>query len=113
MKTIWISTVVLLAFYANAKPGETYTLTGAEKSVTGIIKADMEQYPELYKGESLNSYISKFKKENRIWKRKLSPGDQWRFPDTIASVKAKNSADTKHLESQFSNPPEGFEEESI
>ena len=81
--------VLLSVFYAEAKPGGIYTLTGDEKSIAEIIKADMEQFPELYKGETLNSYISKFKRENKIGKSKLSPGDQLRFPETLASIQAK------------------------
>ena len=70
------------------EPGGTYTLTGNEKGVTEIVKADMAKYPDLYKGETLGSYVSKFKKENRIGKRKLSPGDQLTFPATQASLDA-------------------------
>lgn len=78
-----------------AEPGGVYTLTGKEKGVAEIIKADMRQHPSLYKGESLNSYIKKFKQENKIGKRKLSPGDQLHFPDTLVSLKAKRTAAVK------------------
>ncbi len=94
-------TVFLSPVFAEAKPGETYILTGEEKGVAEIVKNDMEQYPDLYKGETLNSYISKFKRENKIGKRKLSPGDPLRFPETFASIKAKKtSADTEDSESE-------------
>ena len=90
MKKLIAGLVVLFStFNILAEPGGTYTLTGNEKGLSEIIKADMEKYPNLYKGESLNSYISKFKKENQIGKRKLSPGDVLRFPETMASIKAK------------------------
>ena len=90
-KKILIAECVFVAsfFSAWAEPGGTYTLTGEEKGVEEIIKADMEQYPELYQGESLDGYISKFKKRNKIGKRTLSPGDQLYFPETMASRKAK------------------------
>ena len=57
---------------------------------TEIIKADMQKFPDLYKGENLKSYTSKFKKENKVGKRKLSPGDELRFPETLASIKIKS-----------------------
>lgn len=75
--------VALSAHSVLAEPGGIYTLTGDEKGLSEIIRADMAQCPDLYKGESLNSYISKFKKENRIGKRRLSPGDELRFPETL------------------------------
>lgn len=81
-----------------AEPGGTYTLTGEEKRVEEIIKADMTQHPALYKGESLKSYVEKFKKENKIGKRKLSPGDQLHFPDTPASLKAERSSAAQEKE---------------
>lgn len=83
--------VALSALSVLAEPGGIYTLTGDEKGLSEIIRADMAQFPDFYKGESLNSYISKFKKENRIGKRKLSPGDELRFPETLASLKLKSS----------------------
>jgi len=84
--------VALLLYSAMAEPGGTYTLTGEEKGIAEIIKADMQQFPDLYKGESRISYTSKFKKENQIGRRKLNPGDQLRFPETMASIKAKKSS---------------------
>ena len=81
--------VLFSTFNILAEPGGTYTLTGDEKGLSEIIKTDMALFPDLYKGESLNSYISKFKMENRIGKRKLSPGDVLRFPQTLASLKVK------------------------
>lgn len=74
-----------------AEPGGTYILTGKEKGVSEIIISDMEKHPSLYEGESLNNYASKFKKENRIGKRKLAPGDELIFPDTLASIKLRKS----------------------
>lgn len=99
MKTILILFHIAL-FSTNlvlAKPGGTYTLTGEEKGVPEIIKADMEKNPDLYKGESLKSYIAKFKKENQIGQRKLAPGDQLKFPDTKASIDAKKVAQKQRL----------------
>jgi len=96
MRTSIPTTGLVIAFactHALAKPGGTYTLTGREKNVAEIITSDMEQYPELYKGESLNGYIYKFKKENRIGKRKLAPGDVLVFPETDESIKRKTPDD--------------------
>ena len=76
-------------FSAWAEPGGTYTLTGEEKGVEEIIKADMAQYPSLYQGVNARSYLSEFKKKNDIGKRKFSPGDMLYFPDTAASLSAK------------------------
>lgn len=88
MKPVIISALagVILAASVLAKPGEAYTLTGKEKSIEDIIKADMEQHPALYEGESLKFYAAKFKNENNIGKRKLRPGDQLIFPETKASL---------------------------
>lgn len=83
--------IVVPIFNVWAEPGGTYTLTGKEKGIAEIIEADMAQYPELYQGESLNGYISRFKRENKIGKRKISPGDQLLFPETLASIKAKKA----------------------
>ena len=82
----------LLASYTAAKPGGAYTLTGNERSISDIIKADMEKFPELYKGDSLSSYTTKFKRENNIGKRKLSAGDQLHFPETLTSLRAEKEA---------------------
>lgn len=81
----------LFIINAEAEPGGTYTLTGNEKSLTEVIQADMQNHVELYKGESLSSYTKKFKKENQIGKRKLNPGDELVFPETMASLKAKKA----------------------
>ena len=75
-----------------AKPGGSYTLTGSEQSIEAIIKADMEQNPDLYIGESLRSYMAKFKNENNIGHRKLSSGDKLVFPHTKSSLKAEATA---------------------
>jgi len=75
-----------------AEPGGSYTLTGNEKSIEAIIKTDMEQHPDLYIGESLRSYMAKFKNENKIGRSKLAPGDKLVFPDTKISLKAKATA---------------------
>ncbi|MBN2163614.1 MAG: C39 family peptidase [Pontiellaceae bacterium] len=72
-----------------AEPGGTYTLTGKEKGIEEIIKADMAQYPELYRGVNLRNYISSFKKKNNVGKRKFSPGEVLYFPETDASLSAK------------------------
>ena len=79
--------ILLSTFNVCAKPGEIYTLTGEEKSILEIVKADMGHFPELYLGESLESYTKKFKTENRIGKRKLSPKDELQFPATQLSIK--------------------------
>ena len=76
-----------------AEPGGSYILTGNEKGITEIVKADMEKYPELYKDESLKSYLFKFKSENEIGHKKYKPGDQLHFPETIASLKSKTNTD--------------------
>jgi signal peptidase I len=90
MKTIKISAVALLSVLcADARPGETYTLTGTEKSITEIIEVDMKTYPNLYTGVSLNNYVSEFKKKNKIGTRKLTPGDTLVFPETKPSIEAK------------------------
>lgn len=84
--------IVFPIFNTWAEPGGSYILTGKEKSIGEIIQADMKKYPDLYQGESLSSYTSTFKKENRIGKRKLSPGDELTFPDTLASIKTRTSS---------------------
>jgi hypothetical protein len=87
--------IVVTAFYSSfAEPGGSYTLTGTEKGIAEIVKADMEQYPELYKGETFNSYVLKFKAENKIGRRKFKPGDQLRFPETVASLKQASETPT-------------------
>ncbi len=86
-----------------AEPGGIYTLTGNEKGIAEIIKADMAKYPDLYKGETLNCYMSKFKRENKIGKKKLSPGDVLCFPQTLASLKLKRD----RAKSQASNVANG------
>ena len=91
MKKILIAEIVIASslFSAWAEPGGTYTLTGEEKGIEEIIKADMAPYPALYKGVYLPSYLSEFKRKNKIGKRKFSPGDILYFPDTAASRKEK------------------------
>jgi len=90
-KKILLISALFLSFYAWAEPGGIYTLTGEEKSIAEIVKADMAKYPELYQGESLARYIKKFENRNNIGKRKLSPGDQLHFPETFASKKKKQA----------------------
>jgi hypothetical protein len=99
MNRIIISVLALLITVQVAfpKPGETYTLTGKEKSIEEIVKADMQMFPELYKGESLKFYIVKFKNQNRIGKRKLKPGDQLTFPTTKASLEEEKDTFRKML----------------
>ena len=52
--------VAISTFHVLGEPGGTYTLTGDEKGLSEIIKADMQKFPDLYEGESLRSYTSKF-----------------------------------------------------
>lgn len=91
MKNKLLMELVLVAscLSAWAEPGGSYTLTGEEKGIEEIIKADMAQYPILYEGVNTRSYLSKFKKKNKIGKSKFSPGDILYFPDTLASLRAK------------------------
>ncbi len=94
MKKIFLANLIIASSFSVslAEPGGSYILTGNEKSIEQIIKADMEQHPDLYKGESLNSYVAKFKQYNKIGKRKLAPHDELLFPETKASLKAKEEA---------------------
>ena len=77
--------IALFICSAFAKPGGMYTLTGEEKGIDAIVKADMQQFPEYYKGETFRRYLAEFKKVNNIGKKQFKPGDQLRFPDTKAS----------------------------
>jgi len=81
--------VVMAAFQLCAKPGETYILTGKERGVDEVVKADMQQYPESYTGETFSSYFRKFKSENKIGRKRYKPGDELFFPHTLISSKAK------------------------
>lgn len=81
--------IVYTTCAAFAEPGGTYTLTGEEKGIEEIVKADMEQYPELYEGENFNSYLSRFKAENKIGYKEYKPGDQLQLPSTTASRRIK------------------------
>ena len=90
-----------------AEPGKSYILTGKEKSIEEIVQADMEKYPDLYKGESLKFYITKFKQNNNLGKRKLAPGDELFFPETKASIKAKKVAQRQHLIGRWRYEQEG------
>lgn len=94
--------VVLSTYVIFAEPGGSYILTGQEKSIEEIVTADMKKYPDLYKGESFNFYIARFKKENSIGKHKLAPGDQLTFPQTKASADAKAAAQQKLLVGKWS-----------
>ena len=89
--------IVLALSRGLAEPGGTYILTGKEKSIEEIVKADMEQHPELYKGESIIFYTAKFKQENNLGKRKTAPGEELIFPETKASIKAKKAAQRQCL----------------
>ncbi len=80
---------------AMGSPGGIYTLSGNEKSVREIIKADVEKYPDLYMGESLGAYLSEFKKVNQIGARKLAPGDELVFPETMVSLKARRAKEVE------------------
>ncbi len=109
MKTKIIPIGLMIMFSAScaeAKPGGAYTLTGEEKGVSEIIIADMEEFPELYNGETLSGYVAKFKRENRIGKRKLSAGDKLRFPETLASIKARKSAIEEKRKQEEKHEPE-------
>jgi hypothetical protein len=71
---------------AIGKPGESYVLTGREKSIFGIFQADMKAYPELYEGEDINAYYTEFKAVNDLDSgRKLSKGEELQFPHTQKS----------------------------
>lgn len=98
MKTLLAcACLTLLTAGVFAKPGGTYTLTGEEKSIADIVKADMAKYPELYKGESFKRYLSKFKAENKIGRKKYKPGDQLLFPETSTSLKQKKPLTSEDL----------------
>ena len=92
MKRILLITEIVLSnvfCIAWAEPGGTYTLTGEERGIEEIIKADMAKYPDLYKGVSFRSYLADFKRKNKIGKRTFSPGDVLHFPETAALLSAK------------------------
>lgn len=92
---------ILLLFGAWAEPGGCYTLKGQERGISEIIEADMEKYPDLYRGESIFDYIRKFKASNKIGQRTLKQGDKLFFPDTLASIKARmKPARTKSPETE-------------
>lgn len=44
-----------LLFSVAAKPGESYVLTGREKSIFEIFQADLKAYRHLYEGEDINT----------------------------------------------------------
>jgi hypothetical protein len=95
MKARLANLLVVGAIYGSfAEPGGTYTLTGEEKGIAEIVKVDMAKFPELYKGETLKSYLSKFKSENKIGRKKYKPGDQLIFPHTMASLKSGGKVDS-------------------
>ncbi len=90
MRVLIIQVVFVTSLLStSAEPGGTYTLTGEEKGIEEIIQADMAQYPDLYRGVNTHSYILEFKKKNEIGKRRFSPGDMLYFPETAASLSAK------------------------
>lgn len=74
--------VFSLLLSATAKPGETYVLTGREKSIFSIFQADLKAYPELYKDEDFTAYYSNFKTLNNLDERKLKKGEELMFPHT-------------------------------
>ncbi len=96
--------VLSLLLSAAAKPGETYVLTGREKSVFSIFRADMKAYPELYKDEDINVYYSNFKTLNNLDGRKLKTGEELIFPHTgkskeiLETEKAKSARKVKRAE---------------
>jgi hypothetical protein len=79
---------------SRAEPGGIYILTGKETGVAEIIETDIRQYPDLYEGVSLDRYIDRFRQENDIGRRRLSPGDTLRFPETPASLELKSAPGT-------------------
>jgi len=87
MKSI-LSSLILFSFMlsVSAKPGGTYALTGKESSIFGIFQADMKAFPELYEGEDVNEYYSRFKAVNDLeGDRKLQLGEELKFPHTDKS----------------------------
>lgn len=88
MKLLFALLFLSLPFAALAKPGETYVLTGREKSIFGIFQADLKAYPELYEGVDVNAYYRAFKDANNLDNRKLKIGEELTFPHTPASQKA-------------------------
>jgi hypothetical protein len=100
--------VLSLLLSAAAEPGETYVLTGREKSIFSIYKADMKAYPELYKDEDINVYYSNFKTLNNLDGRKLKTGEELIFPHTkesekiMAAAKAKAASTVKEAEAAAS-----------
>ncbi|MDF7826251.1 hypothetical protein P4B35_19645 [Pontiellaceae bacterium B12227] len=84
---IYLSSVFLcyLLCSAGAKPGDSYVLTGREKSVFGIYQADMKSFPELYEGVDVNAYYTEFKALNGLDGRKLRLGEELKFPHTPKS----------------------------
>ena len=99
MKTILLVSLVgaISIHSVFAEPGGVHVLTGNEKSIEEIVKADMEKHPDLYTGESFQFYVVKFKQENNIGKRKLAPGDQLTFPETKASIEENKAAELQRL----------------
>lgn len=68
------------------KPGESYVLTGKEKSIFGIFQADMKAWPDLYAGEDVNECYKAFKAMNDLdGGRKLQLGEELQFPHTEKS----------------------------
>ena len=100
MKSIYPALFVLSVLSVLGKPGETYLLTGDEKSISGIIKADAEKYPDLYKEVSLKNYRAEFEKINQIGRRKLTPGDTLIFPKTPASQKAEDEKNAEQARAE-------------
>lgn len=89
MKFIHLILLIFLSCLCiQGKPGGTYVLTGQEKSIADILKADFQKYPELYADEPLPEYMAEFKRLNQIGKRKLVTGEKLIFPETIALRKA-------------------------
>ena len=90
MKTQTVFIILhVAALVSFAEPGASYTLTGDEKGIEEIVKADMAQYPALYEGETFERYVLKFKSENKIGRKKFKPGDPLQFPVTMASLKSR------------------------
>lgn len=80
-----------LLFSVAAKPGESYVLTGREKSIFEIFQADLKAYRHLYEGEDINTYYRAFKSINNLGERKLKPGEELIFPDTEMSKKIREA----------------------
>jgi hypothetical protein len=111
MRLIFIFWMLLLCINVRAVPGGTYLLTGKEKGFEEIVRADMEKFPEMYEGVHLKSYLQRFKKENKIGRRRFSPGEKLVFPSTIASLRMKKKETERRKKLQEKREKEKKERE--